>query len=106
MTVLACTRCQKRYLPQKYVCERCGNAAFEEVKIKGGGEILSYTTIRVPPEVYKDQAPYDLALVALTEAPGLKVTARLLREDERQVKIGDKVELAKVDEIGPWFRLA
>lgn len=52
------------------------------------GKIVSYTTIRIPPAGFEDQAPYVVILVDLGDKQQI---GQLVDTDDRTVKIGQKV---------------
>ncbi len=54
------------------------------------GKVISYTEIHVPPEGFKNQAPYVVALVKLRNGRG--VVAQLVDYEPHQLVIGQKVK--------------
>jgi uncharacterized protein len=103
MPVVECRQCQAVGFPPQYVCRKCGHTDLNETEILGIGKVYTHTTIRVAPEAYRDQAPYDIAIVELK--PDLRITARITSEQAGLVRIGDKVEFQRVDDNGYWFKL-
>lgn len=75
---------------QTAFCPRCSSQQFEEIQVSDYGEVYSYTTIRVAPSEFIDVAPYQVALVQLTEQ--IKVTAFL----KETVQIGDHVQFKEI----------
>jgi len=75
---------------------------FKEAKLSGIGTVYSYTTIRVAPEAYRDQAPYDIAIVEMKS--GVRITARVQAEVAGKVQIGEQVKFLRADENGYWFK--
>jgi uncharacterized OB-fold protein len=57
----------------------------------------------VAPEAYRDQAPYDIAIIELK--PDLRITARISSDQAGSIHIGDQVEFQRVDDKGYWFKL-
>ncbi|MEK9143696.1 MAG: OB-fold domain-containing protein [Patescibacteria group bacterium] len=53
------------------------------------GKIISWTTVRVPPADFSDQAPYPVALVELDG--GGRITAQLVDWEDQNLKTGQKV---------------
>lgn len=75
-----------------------------ETVSSGEGEILTYTTIRVPPAGFEDQAPYDICVIRLSE--GINVTARIVaQEGGKGPEIGDRVSFLRNEEGANWFGL-
>ena len=104
MPLVACTSCGKMAIPPEYVCRKCGNSETQEVFGSGKGTIYTHTTIRIAPEAYRDQAPYNIAIVEL--GPQLRVTARIVSEQpEKTLKVGQDVKFDHIDDCGYWFTL-
>jgi uncharacterized OB-fold protein len=65
-----CLNCNTGYFPQRIVCRKCGRKSrIEERILDGNGEIYSFTTIRVPPDTFKDEAPYFVGVIKLDGGP-------------------------------------
>jgi uncharacterized OB-fold protein len=74
-----------------------------DTTIPGIGTIYTHTTIRVAPEAYREQAPYDIAIVEL--APDLRITARIIAEKAGAVRVGDRAAFQRADDNGYWFKI-
>lgn len=61
------------------------------MKLSGRGEVYSYTRVMDPPEGFKRQSPYYVALVRTEEGP--LVTAMLTDLGDEEVAIGMPVEM-------------
>jgi uncharacterized OB-fold protein len=103
MTVLRCNACGSFSIPPRLSCPKCAHGVLEERETQGFGEIYSFTTIYVAPEIFKDQVPYDIALVELKE--GVKVTARMKKPQDARLEIGAPVRFCMKDATGYWFEL-
>ena len=101
--VAKCADCDTLGIPPQYVCRQCGKTEFEEAFVPGRGRVYTHTTIRIAPDAFRTQAPYDIAIVDL--APGLRVTARIDQAGKQPVAIGQEVVFDRTDECGYWFRL-
>ena len=99
-----CDQCKTSGIQPLFVCRKCGGTNFKETTLSGIGTIYSHTTIRVAPEAYRDQAPYDIAIVEMQ--PGLRITARIQSEEAGKIQIGEQVEYNRADENGYWFKRA
>jgi len=97
-----CDQCTAVGIPSLFVCRKCGGRMFKETKLPDVGMVYSHTTIRVAPEAYRDQAPYDIAIVEIKS--GLRITARVQSEVAGKVQIGEQVEFKTADENGYWFK--
>lgn len=99
----ACASCGKIAIPPVYVCRKCGNSETRDALVPGKGTIYTHTTIRIAPEAYRDQAPYDIAIVEL--APELRVTARIVSDQrEKTLQVGQNVKFDHQDDKGYWFQ--
>jgi uncharacterized OB-fold protein len=84
-----CQNCGTLYFPSRVVCRKCGrDSKITEAKFSGNGVISSYTNIRVPPDSFKDEAPYTIAIVKLDEGPSVEGH---VVESGGEVKIGSRV---------------
>ncbi len=63
------------------------------------GVVYTETVVHSAPEALVNEAPYQVAIIALDE--GGHTTARILGE---RVRIGDRVELAESRSGVPFFR--
>jgi uncharacterized OB-fold protein len=104
LVVIKCGSCGRLFVPPRYMCPECGSTEFTKVTLSGQGEILTHTTIRVPPLGFEDQVPYDIAVIRLAE--GINLTARIATQEGQTPKIGGKVSFAGNKEGANWFRLA
>lgn len=86
-----CQNCGTGYFPPRVVCRKCGRKSkMVEKKFSGDGEIYSITKIRVPPDTFKDEAPYFIGVIKLKEGP--MVEGHVL-ENGIEPKIGTKVKV-------------
>ena len=67
----------------------------------GSGRIYTETVVWAAPEAHLNEAPYQMAIVALDA--GGRVTARILGD---RVQIGDPVTFAEYRDGAPFFRKA
>jgi uncharacterized OB-fold protein len=65
----------------------------------GPGEIYTETTVYSPPEQYVNEAPYQIAIVALDA--GGRLTARIAGD---KVTIGDRVQFVEFRNQFPVFQ--
>ena len=105
MPLVACASCGKVAVPPEYVCRKCGRTELKDVRVAGDGTIYTHTTIRIAPDAYREQAPYDIAVVELE--PELRITARIEPDpSDRPLAVGQAVVFDRVDESGYWFTRA
>lgn len=85
MTGYECTNCHNESITKTIFCPRCGSKYIQSIDVPKIGKVYSFTTIYIAPPEYVDLAPYQIALVQLTEK--LKITAFL----QEEIRIGDSV---------------
>jgi len=87
-----CEVCKTNYFPKRNLCHRCrrkGKIALKQ--FSGKGKIFSFTEITSGPAGFELETPYVLAIIELDEGP--KLTAQVVGVGEKDVKIGDSVEM-------------
>ena len=87
-------KCQQcgRLLPQAALsCFSCGAYEFEAAEPPDSGKVYSYTTIRVPPEGFNDNQPYNVVVVEIAE--GMRLLAIQTEDVEGGLEINDNVGL-------------
>ncbi|MDE2059288.1 MAG: OB-fold domain-containing protein [candidate division NC10 bacterium] len=99
----ACDACKGLFARPQSACRRCGTPIVLPVNLSGRGTLTSFTTIRVPPTAFQGQEPYTVAVIDLDE--GLRVTARLTVQEEREAAIGASAVFEEMRPYGPVFRL-
>jgi uncharacterized OB-fold protein len=70
------------------------------VKLSGTGKIVTHTTVRVAPDQFAVQVPYNVAIVELSD--GVRITTQVVDCRPEDVAIGKPVKLVfrKVQEEG------
>jgi len=88
-----CSVCGQVFFPPRESCPKCRRKSMgkiKDLKLKGKGEVVTYSIIHVGPEEFEEQIPYPIAIIQLDEGP--KVTAQIVDCDLDEIKIGMKVE--------------
>lgn len=88
-----CGSCERVFFPPREACPHCRRKSLgkmEDIKLRGKGEIVTYTIIHVGPEAFEKQVPYPVAIIKLEEGP--QITAQIVDCNIDEVKIGMKVE--------------
>lgn len=86
-----CATCNTHYFPKRSICPKCRRRGkTEEVRYSGKGKVYSFTEIFSPPEGFKEQAPYVLAIIELDE--GARITGQIVDAHKDDVKIGSRVD--------------
>ncbi len=84
-----CKTCGAKHFPPRIVCRKCGRETkMVDKKFTGNGEVVSFTKIMVPPDMFKDEAPYIVGIIALDEGP--KVEGHII-DNGKAIEIGTKV---------------
>lgn len=85
-----CKTCENVFFPPRSLCPNCRRGgAVEDFQFSGNGEIISYTTIRTPPEGFEKYSPYAIAIVKLDE--GAHISGQIVG-DINNVKEGKRVK--------------
>ncbi|WP_455391470.1 Zn-ribbon domain-containing OB-fold protein [[Eubacterium] cellulosolvens] len=74
-----CGNCGRIFFPPKEICRDCHRKSIgkmEGVRLCGSGKIVSYSIIHEGPEAFKDQIPYVMAIIELSEGP--RITAQVV----------------------------
>jgi uncharacterized OB-fold protein len=88
-----CEECKQVFFPPRESCPKCRRKSMgkiKEIRLRGKGEIITYSIIHVGPEEFEEQVPYPIAVIQLDEGP--RITAQIVDCDIQDVKIGMKVE--------------
>lgn len=79
LRVQACADCGRRRFPPRPCCPYCRSFDSEWRRTSGRGRIWSYVVAH-PPLLpgYAELAPYDVVLVELADAPGIRLVGNLV----------------------------
>ncbi|GEC06585.1 hypothetical protein SSP24_42400 [Streptomyces spinoverrucosus] len=112
LRVQACADCGEPRFPPRPCCPHCQSFAAEWRRMSGHGRIWSYVVPHPPllPD-YAEQAPYNVVLVELAEAPRIRLVGNLVaRAGARldsippdRVRIGAKVRVVFTDDGVPQW---
>ena len=86
-----CEKCSAEVFPPRGVCPNCKSGAMRDHAFSGQGEVYSFSNIHVAPHGFEKFAPYQVALIRLTEGP--LITAQLTDVDAADVYVGMPVEM-------------
>ena len=100
---IECVDCSYKSFPKRLFCPSCHGKNLKEWKVPGQGTIYSYTIVHFPIEKYED-APYFVGLIAVEKENKPLLTAKLLFNDEKTLKIGQNVTLSVNNKFGPFQR--
>lgn len=87
-----CMTCKTKYFPPRKLCSTCRRKGkLEPFIFAGKGSIYAFSEVHSAPAGLELEIPYVLAIVQLEEGP--KLTTQLVDCHEKDLKVGDKVEV-------------
>jgi hypothetical protein len=90
-----CGSCGSVDFPPRAVCPTCGRKSIgkmQRVKLKGTGQVVTYTVIHDAPVNFEMQKPYVVAIVETDE--GVRLTSQIIDVEPDEVTIGMRVQAA------------
>ena len=97
--VQKCKRCGKFDFCPIENCKECLNNSFDFTQLEVQGTLLSYTTIRRPPEDHSSRGIYSVVAIRLKE--GLTILGQLENAVSKLV-VGQKMQASSVN-CGKYF---
>jgi uncharacterized OB-fold protein len=92
LTGTSCETCKTNYFPSRKLCPKCRRKGkIGEKQFAGTGKVYSFSELSSGPAGFELEAPYILAIIELDEGP--RLTAQVVGITEKDVKIGDRVEM-------------
>ena len=105
ITILKCADCQQLATPPRQLCPFCHSARLGPHQVDGAGRLVSWTMIRRPPQAFRDEGAYPVAVVALDA--GVPVTVRLKHpEGAPEPKAGVRAHMTGEHKGAAVFELA
>lgn len=111
LRVQACADCGEPRFPPRPCCPHCQSFAAEWRRVSGRGRVWSYVVAH-PPLLpgYAELAPYNVVVVALDEAPRIRLVGNLVAEPGAaldslpagRLRIGARVQVAFDDGLPRW----
>lgn len=102
LRVQACASCGELRFPPRPCCPHCQSFASEWRRVSGQGRIWSYVVPHPPllPD-YAEQAPYNVVVVELAEAPRIRLVGNLVAQagarldsvPPERIRIGARVQV-------------
>ena len=84
-----CKSCQKVFFPKKEVCADCGGQDMEQVLLRNGAKLYTFTTVQMP--VHKYEPPFTIGWMEFPE--GVRVMSQIKDWDKQPLKVGMDMEL-------------
>lgn len=93
LVIQACGDCATLRHPPSAVCPECGSEKRDWQQMSGRGTIYSFVVVHKPtlPQ-WKSRAPYNVLMVALDDAPHIRLYGDLVGEGDTAPVIGASVE--------------
>ena len=109
LTVQRCTECGTLRHPPMPICAACRSWSFDWMPVSGRGKIFSFTVAyRASHPAVVDSLPYNIVVVELDDAPGIRFVSNVVNCEPEKIAIGMPVEVVwekASDEITlPRFR--
>ncbi|MGX1475447.1 UNVERIFIED_CONTAM: putative OB-fold protein [Streptomyces canus] len=111
LRVQACADCGELRFPPRPCCPHCRSFAEEWRPVSGRGRVWSYVVPHPPllPD-YAAQAPYNVVVVELEEAPRIRLVGNLVTAagaplnslDPGRIRIGARVHVVFSDGLPQW----
>ena len=84
-----CRSCGKVFFPKRTVCTECFKEDMEEIYLREGAKLYTFTTVQMP--VYKYKPPFTLIWVEFPE--GVRVMSQAKNLEKQPLKIGMDMKL-------------
>lgn len=92
LEAVKCSKTGEVFYPPRIVAPgTLDGSTLKPHQLPSDGTIFTYTVIEVPPSQFKDEAPYVVAIVELSD--GTKVMCQVADCDPEKLEIGQKVKL-------------
>lgn len=86
-----CENCGQKVFPARVVCPACRSTALRTFSFSAEGKVVTCTVIHVGPASHKQEVPYAMAVVELTE--GVRLTCQVVDVSPGDVRPGMPVRL-------------
>ncbi len=104
LRIQGCTQCGTLVHPPVPICPVCRSREYEPTIVSGRGTIIGYTVNQH--QWHPDfTPPYVIAVVALAEEPGVRLTTNIVNCDPEEVHIGQQVVVRFTNEEDIWIPL-
>ena len=98
LVIQRCARCGTWRHPPGPVCAACRSSDARFERVSGRGRVFSYTIVHHPVHpALAGRVPYNVALVELPDAGGVRIVTNLLDVPPAEVRVGCEVEVVFED---------
>jgi uncharacterized OB-fold protein len=95
LLVQRCTACSEFRHPPMPACPFCKSFGREWIASKGEGKVYTFTWVsHAPHPALKSRTPYNVILVELDDAPGVRLVSNAINADKDNLAIGAPVAIA------------
>ena len=84
-----CTSCGAVFFPKRSACTECFGENMEEIKLRDGAKLYTFTAVQMP--VHKYKPPFTIAWVEFPE--GVRIMSQIKEADKYQLKVGMDLKL-------------
>jgi len=89
LVVQECSACATLRHTPTGICPKCGSEEYGWRKMSGRGTVYSYIVVhQTALPMWKGNVPYNIALVALQDAPQIKMMANVIDIENSDLRIG------------------
>ena len=92
LRIQACAACGTLRWPPRYMCPACGSFETEWVERAPRGKVYSWTVVGFATARGYPDVPYPVVIVALDEAPSVRVVGRMVGADPDELVAGMPVQ--------------
>ena len=101
LLVQRCTRCASFRHPPAPLCWRCRSFAHEWVAVSGRGRVFTHAVVhRAPLPALEAAVPFTVVVVALDDAPGVRIVSNLVDAGPGELRVDLPVEVV-FEEMSP-----
>jgi uncharacterized OB-fold protein len=101
LAIQECVDCGTLRHPPQAMCTECGSERFSWRTMSGRGTLYSYVIVhQTALPAFRDAVPYNLVMVALDDAPQIRLHGNVVDFDDEQLKVGLSVTVV-FDDITP-----
>ena len=94
LAIQRCTACGEFQHPPKPICGKCRKFDLEFAPTSGRGKVFTFIVIHHPVHpALKPHLPYNVALVALDDAPGVRIVTNIVELPPEEIQVGMPVEV-------------
>jgi uncharacterized OB-fold protein len=95
LAIQHCAACDNFQHPPKPLCAKCRTIDLEFAPTSGRGKVFTFIVVHHPVHpALQPNLPYNVALVTLDDAPGVRLVTNIVDTPPEEIQIGMAVEVA------------